>query len=372
MKFSKIILLKFSLFLVLGLSIACGGGGGAGVTPTSTPVDDSSNIQPKPLPHLKQVYQYTRPTGKSGRYSEEVTESTAGLFKTTSFLYGLFSGNSQYEYATIHGNAYIQTMTENNLTTILGNPGLRQWFEDDEFPFTQSLSVILNDNNHLNTTGSLVWTERWTKTGERNFNLLGQNLLGREVDREWRLEDSAGQLLSASNTHYLQHRTYGNLETSWTYGSSQGAKLVLTDSHTGDDLLFYREGSLLKKTNASFSLDLSSAFSNASDDHLRELYDIGLSLAEIPANSTLSPTWVQALSLYHQYYLYPQYLPTSLLGLTSLEDYVSVLDNSDPYTYYFPRAINEILINQSKGSVSHMGITFEQRRRQSIEWENFN
>ena len=341
----------------MGLSIACGGGGSS--TPSSTPVDDASNIQPTPLPHLKQVFQLTQPTGKSSRYSEEVTESAPGRFKTTSFLYGLYSGNSQYEHTTINGNAYIQTIIENEVTTIFANPGLRQWFEDNEFPFTQSLSVLLDNNRLQKTSAPLIWTEHWTKTGERNFNLAGQNLLGREVYKEWRLEDSAGNLLSASNIHYLQHQTYGNLETSWTYGSSQGAKLVLTASHTGDDLLFYRQGSLLKKTNENFNLDLSSSLINAPEEHLRELYDIGLSLTEIPANSTISPTWVQALSLYHQYYLYPQVLPTSLVGITSLENYVNLLDNSDPFTYYFPKSINEILTSQSEGSTSHMGINLE-------------
>ena len=115
----------------------------------------------------------------------------------------------------------------------------------------------------------------------------------------------------------------------------------------------------MKKTNENFNLDLSSSLINAPEEHLRELYDIGLSLTEIPANSTLSPTWVQALSLYHQYYLYPQVLPTSLVGITSLENYVNLLDNSDPFTYYFPTSINEILTSQSEGSTSHMGINLE-------------
>lgn len=74
-----------------------------------------------------------------------------------------------------------------------------------------------------------------------------------------------------------------------------------------------------------------------------EASDLSKLLAELPAcrytnSDPIDAVLAMGCLLYQSYYLYPTHLPTALDGYQTIEEYVTFLEKTDPFTYYIPPA----------------------------------
>lgn len=77
------------------------------------------------------------------------------------------------------------------------------------------------------------------------------------------------------------------------------------------------------------------------------------------ANEPIDLVLAQACSLFQQYYLFPEQLPTSLDGFLNIETYINHLQQEDPYSVYLaPQQYSEI-ISSLEGESAKIGFGYE-------------
>ena len=67
----------------------------------------------------------------------------------------------------------------------------------------------------------------------------------------------------------------------------------------------------------------------------------------------------QAVVYYYNYYLYPKNFPISLDNIYTPEEFVSFLDQKDPFTYYYSPEINSYYSNVDTGDIGKIGFILE-------------
>ena len=338
------------------LSLSCGGGGGTSAPASINSVDLSGvNIYPKPELHSRQLHKI-QVNGETYRLVEEVTASQAGAFETRSFLDGMFTGNLRTSYETVSSNVFVLNQINDQNAFIYEAPGSRQWLPSSELPFSERISYISQSLIDATVFGPYLKQRTLISLGDAMLTVDGVSLPVNEREERTEYFDVAGNLLSTRVEKSWFHESKGALKIEVTEGSSVGLLQVVEKQETNHDQAFTFGASSLNKSGYGMIVDFSNLSPVPHAAHLREIYELGLTLSELPSSAVVPATTVQALFLYRQHYLYPFLLPTGLAEVPSLASYVSDLRSNDPFTYYFSATTNDVLQSRSSGASSTIGL----------------
>lgn len=95
-------------------------------------------------------------------------------------------------------------------------------------------------------------------------------------------------------------------------------------------------------------------------EEIAAIYD---SAGEVPhcrntAREPISIILAEACILYNTYYLFPEYLPGSLDSITDVADYVTLMNQSDPFTFYYSAEDFSEYKSFREGDSAHIGFRY--------------
>lgn len=352
MPFSARCIFFLALAITALLSVNCGGGGGGS---SSTSIVPDVNIFPKPELHSRQVSKIEI-NGETYRYVEEVTTAQAGIFRTMKFSDGMFTSNLQTGYNSVSDNVHVWYEGNDVDAHVYEGLGYRKWLLANELPFSDRLNFGIRVLSSSNTYGPYGLQHDLSSVGQTTLSFQGNTLSVEERLERKQVLDRAGNVLSAYTQKVWFHESRGSLKMEVTEGSSLGLVQTVEDQQLSHDQAFTFGGTNLRKAGHDLVLDFSNLTPMPHSAHLREIYDLGLTLTELPVSPVVPAATIQAMFLYRHHYLYPANLPFLLSEVPSLASYVSGLRASDRFTYYFSATTNQSLQSSGSGASATMGL----------------
>lgn len=316
------------------------------------------NLKPHPEANLRQVFK-VESQGLSYRYVEEVTSAEGTSFTQRLFLDGEDRGNTTTNYQVLSGNAHMTSMTSGGTTDFFRGDGLRRWFEVGELPLVQEVETFQLESGSIFFSEVVTrrQTHRWLGPG--TFDLNGEELSMNIIEEEVEVIDSSGNTLTQWTKVDWVNDDRGTLRTEYTEGNDEGLVVTLEEHQPDHASLFVETASSLQKQEQSLIMDTEAVATGVDNVQLREIYELGLLRSEIPEGSQLRASFLQSLHLYHQHYLYPDQLPVLIDEDMDIDEYVDLLQEQDPFTFYVDPDRYGAVSDSNAGERATIGIRLE-------------